>query len=385
MRFGKYSIIIGAIIVLVGVWFFYRNPKIDTIKVDGALSKTSPQNQRKFKRLGSKDAAFGPKPIETKNKLEKVTPENALALIDDFKSRNQDMSAKTLFCSKIIRELCENGYSIEAWDIIEPGLGSVRFSQLSAFFLAAKLSTDELFDRLKTIESGGEMVSCFGYFLTRYKPSEFSDFLTSQRFKDFADSPNSKLSKDNISSSISLVLQRNLNDSPPAQVNNITNTISTMLSNGFLNPDDLLALLSKDNLGGPFVAWDLIKAVDIKHLAVGVSRDTRDHLIAKMVYTDAPQTITKIFENGGDNFSHDIDVVISSWANIDSEGATSWYTQNLQSLTTQQRGAVAFAFSKAAMSSLEFNGAEQWALQIQDVTMRDAAIKAIADKRDASK
>lgn len=382
---AKFLLGTGTFLVAASFYFLFSKTRIDSGQLEPSLLEKPAQSHGKSTRQDAKANKASTYQSPSRNKAEAITPEKALELINEFKSKNQDMSARTIFCSGIIRKLCENGYSSEAWDLIESGLGSVRLSQLSAFFSAAKLPTEDLLVKLKTIGNGGEMVSSFGYFLTKFKPRELSDFLDSQKFREFTDSPESLLSKEKISQSLSLVLQRNLNDATPHQVNDVTNTISTMHSKSFLNPDDLLIIASKPNVGGPFAAWNLIKSVDANYLTEGSSADSRTQLIAKMVSTDAPKSIATIFEIGGVNFSRDVDSAISDWVNIDSEGATAWYGQNQTKLTSQQRNAVASAFSKAAMDSLEFSGAQQWAFQIQDISLRDEILKAISDKREPQK
>lgn len=314
-----------------------------------------------------------------RNEAEAINPDSARRLIDSFDSRNQDITERSRFAANLIKQLCENGFSREAFKLIDEGHGQIRKWQLSTYFEHANLPDRELLDMMTGLDfRSGKHVAFIG-FVARCKPEQLAAMISSSDVQEFLKF--SKFSLDATSIALSTSLQSALAMVDKNHIDSILKVAEDLRGKGLLTPSDLVVIANHFNAGDAFSRWSLVESITS---GAGVSDDViaqKNQVLAAMVRADAPKAISKILESG-DRAESDVGVIIDNWATIDSSGAAKWYQTNRATLSTQNRGFVAAAFSSIAMRSLDFDSARLWTAEVED-PKKQASIYQMIDAKEA--
>lgn len=309
-----------------------------------------------------------------------LTLAQASSLFEDFKSKHPGNKERLKFAQDMMKKLCELGYTQEAWDLIEKDQGDVRNNQLGAFFANAKLSNSELLGKISQSSLADIHVN-FSGFMSRFKPEQYEEIVNSPDFKKFLgglgqlDSKSAAVFKNNISSGLGSAITISLYESP-GQSQDLLRIAARLNSEGVLDTSRFMDLAARFGSGDPFGSWSLISSVDSGgQTTVG---QQRNNVIRNMLEADAPKALSTVLDNGSPSRASDIKSAVESWVNLDSRGATDWFQQNRATLSPEDGDAIAFIFS-----SYVGDGAQQWAEQIRNPTLKAEAIKKIAEAETA--
>lgn len=375
------SLTIGTLTLVSGL-IWHARPKEDPKRLENLSAKGHAKSSRKApgdQQPFNLDTVIAKKPKDFTEFLPQgLTPERAKELIDQFFQKSPDIGERTKFCNAIIQSLCEQGYTEEAWNLIDQNSGQIRSNELFSFFAAAKLSSGDLLGRLATMDS--DLSDCFGGYLKRYRADQLGTVLSSPELDDFF----RKLGPDktrqlNIGTMTALALQMSLPEGPsdPAPV---LQSAAQLNASGILGSDAFISLVGKGSNLNAFDKWSYIKEVDRERESTPQTRKNRDKLISEMVGSNGPAALSAILESSGRQNREDIEAAVKSWVNIDSKGVAEWNQKNQSSMTQESRNIVASAFSSEALNSLEFDTARSWADQIKDPESKANAIKLIEEK-----
>ncbi len=329
-------------------------------------SKLNRETQILNARTGSRVSSKS----NSQNKLEELTPDAAKKQIDDFFSTTSDLRERSLFCISIINRLCMEGYSHEAWELIDPNYGTVRSSGLRAFFASADLPQSELVKRLSNLDYKTDASVGFGGFVRRFAPDRLVDFFSSSDYAALKQAMHNADLPLNESGAISESLQIILLDSGAADLESVTKAAASLNSEGLLSSNELMSLLDSLPNEDAFYKWDLVGSIPEDSRMEGAVRQKRNSLISEMVEANGSLAITKIMASESNRRESDINAAIGAWTTNDPSGAASWYGVNQSAMSGQDRDLLGIAFSKEAASSLEFEGAYRWAETVQDAKQR---------------
>jgi hypothetical protein len=308
----------------------------------------------------------------------KMTPEEAKKLIADFAAENKDLNSRAAFAEGVLRKLCEDGYSREAWGLIDAGNGIVRNFGLSTFFRNADLPPSELLEKIASVPTL-DMYTCFSGFLNRYPPDQLSTLLGSPEVDRFLSAVDRKYVS--VNASVSSVLLGAFNKMPPEERGETYQIARDLNSKGLLEPHDFILMTQRYSNKNIFDQWEDIRTVNLTAWDSDVVRKQRYSMLSAMVTEDAPAAVKTILNNDGEQAGKDMTLALQSWTNLDSQGAADWYKSNQASFSGKQRELVSSSFAEAAISSLEFDSARLWAEQIQDPETRDRTLETVKQKK----
>ncbi|GAA5127324.1 hypothetical protein GCM10023212_31980 [Luteolibacter yonseiensis] len=304
----------------------------------------------------------------------------ARKLISDFAAENKDLNSRAEFTRGVIKELCESGYSKEAWDLIDPGNGIVRNFGLASFFENADLPPADLLDKIANVPRL-DMFTGFSGFLNRYPPDQLSALLDSPEVKRFYSAVGDDLKAVNVKTAVSGVLQIAMNKMAPEERGGTYQLARELDSKGLLEAHDFILIVQRYSNKNIFEQWEDIKAVDLNGWSSNVVKKQRQGMLSDMVAEDAPAAVKGILNGDEDRAGNDLAWALKSWTNLDSQGAADWYKSSQASFSGRQRELVSSSFAEAAISSLEFESARQWAEQIEDAEARRKILENVEQKR----
>ncbi|MBK1815724.1 hypothetical protein JIN84_08855 [Luteolibacter yonseiensis] len=381
----KVPLLIGLVLAMSGLAFLYFRHDSKPVPADGA-SASSPVVTRDL-RTEEKPAdgpdsnspipkTTDPAPPEKAG----MTPDMARKLISDFAAENKDLNSRAEFTRGVIKELCESGYSKEAWDLIDPGNGIVRNFGLASFFENADLPPADLLDKIANVPRL-DMFTGFSGFLNRYPPDQLSALLDSPEVKRFYSAVGDDLKAVNVKTAVSGVLQIAMNKMAPEERGGTYQLARELDSKGLLEAHDFILIVQRYSNKNIFEQWEDIKAVDLNGWSSNVVKKQRQGMLSDMVAEDAPAAVKGILNGDEDRAGNDLAWALKSWTNLDSQGAADWYKSSQASFSGRQRELVSSSFAEAAISSLEFESARQWAEQIEDAEARRKILENVEQKR----
>lgn len=311
-----------------------------------------------------------------------LTPELAKKLKAEFFLRESDIGKRCLFSSMLISQLCENGFTEEAWDMIDREYGDVRGGELGTFFNKANLPLNVLLNKIPALDVHGDKSTAFSAILTRYDLKDLEKLLSSPEMVSFMNQNMKDKFGLQVSGSVSVSIQLAIHEKSGEEFKNILEIASRFNSSGLLDANDLMLILSKsDRIQNAFEKWDIVEMVQPVSRYEPDTRRQRDDLIYTMVRSNSSLAMNQILESGGVQKTNDIHAAIRAWTAMDSKGASDWFRANRANLSSENSNKIASAFATEAMNSAELEGAQLWAGQITDAQLRAETLAAISQKR----
>jgi hypothetical protein len=374
-------LLIGLVIGSVVVW---RSHSLKTHELSPTRSSI-PREEKRLDQNGpnavdSKSGNSDKRNTQNRELPESLSIDSAKKLKEDFFLRVTDINERGMFCSMLITKLCKNGFSEEAWEMIEEGYGNVRSSELSTYFSQADLPANILISKLATMDLLGDVSTSFSGLLLRYSPEHLGEVLSSPEMKSLLEKFKENPQVLNISGALAGSIQVSMLESNEGDLNRILEVASKLNSDGLLDSNDFMNIVTSSRIENVFDQWQIIKSIENTTKWESDFTRKRSELISRMIESNSSLAISQIIEDSGVQKSHDLELAISAWTNIDSNGAAEWFKLNQLNLGSEDRSMVASAFASEAMNSLEFAGARLWAEQIQDNTVRASTLETINKK-----
>jgi hypothetical protein len=192
-----------------------------------------------------------------------------------------------------------------------------------------------------------------------------------------------KLDSDGFSNSVYNRLHFNLSILPVEEREARLADAHILQQKGLVRPVELIRMLYKLGDYSAFQTWDRFSQYSAG-VDYGSDRGyidhTRDSIINRMVKESSVETMGLMLKSPQPGRSRDIQIAIGTWAELDSRGAFDWYEKNASTLSPENKSSVAAGFFGKAYDNNEFEVAKQWAEQISDPKMRNAALGAIDKK-----
>lgn len=374
---GVFLAVLAAVIIGAGV---SQLNKGDTSKEDA----TTPRDRSSKIPLheSSRATANRPKTKRSKSSGSDLTPEIAKSRIEEYFAKTPDLQERAKFACDMIRQLCENGFSEEAFQILDANYGLVRENEILTLFAAADLPNSELLGRIDEVSTykGDKRLAMKGY-LNRFKLDELVRNVSDPEFQAMLSRGN-KLSSYSLSAAVADALELAPSKSDGATKIQFLDTSKELVEKGFLRPSDFLAIANESVSEDPFESWKLIQGVIPPGTLISNDDDGADlgeSLIAKMVMSDGSKTLNNLLKVED---YRSVNHAITQWTHSDPSGATKWYESNAGRLSPNQNNAVSSAFASTALQSFEFDAARAWAEKVQDPKAKEDMLNRIAKKQE---
>lgn len=262
----------------------------------------------------------------------------------------------------IINQLCRNGYTKEAWGLIESADGEVRRKGIGGFFRDADLSDEEMIAMLDKLKTEDRSAGLYGYW-SRLSPEEFAR-LPMSRFplrsppeqaafeRTINDLLKECYSPENPSagrSARSAVLERVIAQTNAGQVS------YWMVAN----------ILKNDPSRDGFLYWELVK-----HVSPGAKKGQRTfdgteaQIIRVMTAQDPERTLALASTPGTREYPH-FHIAMTEWLIKDFAAGEAWYQRNENRLSPIDLDRAAVAFVRASVRAGNHDIGEQWAAKIR--------------------
>lgn len=307
-----------------------------------------------------------------------LTPDEAKWLMEEA-NRITNITERSKACSAIIENLCKSGYPEEAWNLIESGLGQVRKWQISAFFRAAQVPDEVLYQKFKELNDDSEV--SFGMYgiIDRHLKGDWVTFLKSDGFKAFLKSMDELGLPLNLNRSLSPSLQSYVSDLGAKDIAAQRSKIDQIVSayqNQIIDAATLGEVLECANILSPEQKVEAMSALKDLGPVNGNLQVYRKRLIADLVRKDPQGAISNTLKQPpGQQSSRDISTAVRAWISADSQAATDWYASNSSSLTSFQKDSAAGAYYLVAMDDGSHDTARKWIDEMQDPARKAEAQK----------
>lgn len=287
-------------------------------------------------------------------------------------------------CSDIIRDLCAGGLSNEAWELVEQMLpGQVRDVMLATFFESSQLDRLELQKKILELDDKLDIWVALGAYLSRFEIGTLSRVLKEDDFSSFYSQIVAKVKNANLSNILSGILQEQMTISGANRQRQLIEMGREMLVAGYITSEGISSVLEKDTVSNAFEKWSII--LEIESSKLDVESNIKNKAIGNMIKSDAPRALEQLMKDSGDKMIINVQKGVHEWTLLDSQGAFDWYAKNSSSISPEQRTAIISGFFKAAVDFKDYDVAHQWASQIPDQKLRDAALKVIEARNSAMK
>lgn len=310
---------------------------------------------------------------EWKRLAKTLNPDLARDMLERSKTEDTNIDARAEKAWLIINLLCQNGYTDEAWNLIDPEEGEVRHKGLGGFFRDADLPKSELLSLADGMTGRDRAASLFGYW-SRFSPEEFVKL-------DMAETPLRSWSDTGaFRRAVEEVISQAFDPKNPEASKWLRHDAlakAVELANGGTFPySDLKTILSKDPSKDGFVYWDAIKNVSPELRATQTQgmnnyNGTDSMIIRAMAVQDPKRTMemTLVPDSHESKYIH---IAMGQWLEKDFTNADTWVRQQLPNFSEDQQERTAVAYIRAQVARNNFEEAEKWLPLIQNRKWKDA-------------
>ncbi len=380
---NKKSFYVSAMVVClvaVGAWHLGRSSKADENPPadlrNARRSQDLPETGREVKFTADSVASRTTGAV-------RMTPEMARERLSEIMANTPDITKKSAACADVISELCRNGYTNEAWDLIDSGYGTVRDSQLAAFFSGADLDNQSLLFKIEGLEKHEITLGMLGY-LHRIKDDGMHDKLSSPEFQAFIDSLRAKNMLTGVDTALSVTLRTQLAESDASANRSLLESASLMNSSGLIGTYSMMDLVYRADIGDAFEKWEFVERIDPAEQENRRAQNVRVRLISELVRQDAAKALGTILQTPGKQGFADLSNAMEEWMSIDADGASKWVLANRPGLHQGKQNAVANALFTKALNFGEYDTARQWAESMHDPKMKANMMRALEARGAAS-
>ncbi len=370
IRWGGLTILFA----LIGVIYFATGkPDVKSPESSaGAESSARPVRSNrpplpKSEIIVSKGLRYYPAPAssEWQRIAASLDPEKAKAMLERDRLEEKNVNVRAENAYNIINQLCLNGYTDEAWALIDESSGKVRESGLSGFFRDANLPKEELLSRLDTLQLQDRAMGLVGYW-TRFTPEEFTK-------ANMADFP---LKSANERGAFRSTLMKMIDaaydpKNPEASKwvrHDLLSLAAAQANAGMFRYGEFAELINKDPSKDGFTQWEVLKTINPELKAGQDSLLGPEAQAIKAMVTQDPEKAMSRATVSGTQEAKFMHVALTEWLAADYDHAERWYQANRGSFDQFFRDRSAVAFMRTAAKRGEYQTALNWYAQLEKDT-----------------
>ncbi len=293
-----------------------------------------------------------------------LTPAQAKEMLERDRAEEKNIEARAEKAAQIIAQLCRNGFTNEAWALIETDPGIVREKALSGFFREATLPENEMISRLGTLEKKERLMGLTGYW-SRFEPETFAridlgkfGLATTEDRVALRQTFQAMLEKafDPAHPELGKLVRQELLGSAVDQANAGTLVLS-----------DIGKILDRDPSKDGFAYWEALERIDP---ALRKGQDTlkgTDAVIIRAMVTQDPERTLNMTLVPGTTARGKGYVALEKWLTQDFNKAADWYHRNADRADPDSS---AVAFMRACATRGDYQTALDWYARIQSESWR---------------
>lgn len=298
-----------------------------------------------------------------------LNPEKARELLERNLRETTNVEERAEKAWHIINQLCQNGYTNEAWALIDSADGAVRQKGIGGFFRDAKLSDDEMISMLDTLKTADRSAGLYGYF-SRLSPEEFAS-LDMSRFPLKSGFEHGAFER-----AIGDLLKECYDPENPAAGSSsragVLSRVIDQTNAGTFSYWQVANVLKNDPSRDGFLYWEVAKNVSEQAKANQRSFDGTDaQIIRVMTAQDPERTLSMASVPGSREYSY-YHIAMMEWLNKDFAGGEAWYQKNVGKMAPEDVDRSAVAFTRASVRAGNLDIGEQWMEKIQSDKWRNA-------------
>lgn len=341
---------------------------------DAAPANQGPQNNPE--PAASKPPSAADMPLTTKNLLDaKITPGDAKILLARCDNEIPDVSRRAALALSIISSLCKQGLVDEAWGLIKTDPGTVRTSEIAAFFCSNKTSSQaELGKLLQSLQDAEDRSYAIHGIITG-RPELVNQFDSSvlpggtQEERRMFGSAVGGMLKGDLSPDIKKgLIERSIQLVATGKLE--TSYLSYILDSA--HPDDLNA------------QWESLREYR-KFFDPKILESVHGGLAKKMVDADLSKAMDLLSTDQATKYSYPVlSSAVHEIYKTDPAGANAWMTNHLDHIDPATSQRIISCVAQVANQNLEFETSRKWANRILNAEVRQQLLDQV-DKREAEK
>ncbi len=290
-----------------------------------------------------------------------MTPELARILLDRARNEVKDIRHRAAISSAILSALCAQGKVSEAWNLVEPGRGSVREAGIGAVFGSTDGSTDFLIGKLEALTEPRDRSRALEG-LIRSRPAEIATL-------DFGGiSLNSAAERRAVAAALTAAInqQSRTGAGDPEIVKGLLGKSVELFKDEKIGATALSGIFNGMDVKDPFHSWKLIAG-----LAETVEQEDLELLyrgtVQTMIRVDLERSMELITSNSHAKFSQPvIGRAVDLMYSMDPHNANRWITENLSRVDHATAQHLIASIARVAARSGETDTALRWAERLED-------------------
>jgi hypothetical protein len=308
---------------------------------------------------------------------ESINPQSASQLLENSIYTYKNITDRAKYCRDIIKALCVNGYSEEAWSLIDQSAGQVRSFQLGAYFTYAVLSDTQALDKMKLLPYRSDVSTALFNYFERIGSAKSCDMLQGEGHRKAIDELE-KFSRSQLKShTLSAIFAGELYGANKDKQSILLDRAMKLRKEGILSHTAISEVIDAANAFNPFEKWSYLSS-SLKETNGGRDSMTiREKLVKSMIYADSNKAMQQLSMRHDEQGMVDFSKGLREWISIDSTAAANWFKNNSSSFTTAQKTGASLAFFKAALDYQELESAKLWAESVEDAKLRETALKVV--------
>jgi len=303
-----------------------------------------------------------------------LTPQQAKDLLENDRLNEKNIDTRAERAWHIINQLCLNGHSREAWELIETETGTVREKALGGFFRDADLPEVELIAMMNGLTNRDKASSFYNYF-SRLTPEEFAKGVDLSQFP-----MGSTMEMFSLRRAMEDMMVEAYDAKDPEASKEVRRDLLAKVleqsNNGTISYQEFKNFLSKDPSKDGFTYWEVLKSAT-PEIRADQLQGTRNYdgtdamVIRAMTIQDPAKTMamTLVTDSHEANYIH---IAMGQWLEKDFTNAKTWVDGHQASFTPEQQERMAVAFVRAQVARGEYDSAAEWAAKIQSPKWKGA-------------
>lgn len=300
-----------------------------------------------------------------------MTPELARKLLERTKVEIKGIQDRARISSSIMMALCKQGYSAEAWELIDSNPGDLRELEIGTIFQYSLEPLNTLASKLETLVEPMERMQALRA-LVDQRPTEIINF-------DFSKisimSPQDKIA---IASGIMAAMKES--GSTPGSIDTseaLLGKVVNLVNEHKLDASNLSTILNNDFSIDAFRRWEILDGLKDGIEKSEVERIYAD-VVPNMIRSDVDKTMDLISSNPSSKYSVPIiSRAITTMYEADPQYANSWVTTHLPTLDPATGQRVVVRVAQVAIKNGEFETARQWANHLLNAGVKQQVLDQI--------
>lgn len=314
----------------------------------------------------------------------RLDPEMARLLLARAAVEVKNINERAKISSVILMALCQQGYSTEAWNLIDQSQGAVRSIEIGAFFRYDNSPLNQLLQKVKSFSDPLDRMNAWGGLLGA-RPMEVANLEASEFI---VGSPEEK----NVLTAHILTAMKGGTTSQSATTSSDYNTAKALLDKSIdlvkihaLDVGHLARILNNDNVSDAFYQWDRVRSLIDGPPIEGIAKNDLESLnaavIPNMINSDPNRAMDLICSTQSTKYSYPIlSTAIKEYYRASPDEANAWIIGHLDTIDPATSQRIISVVAQEANRNMEFETSRKWANRILNAEVRQQLLDQVAER-----